>query len=140
MNNAVLFIKNLFERIKYRLQLAHNGKEEVSKVIWIIGGISYIVAFFLSKLILSIKIMFIKWIMAILIIVYFIWHIMAIRKCSPAKPKLTDEEKEARKKDHYNRFLRKLFLKEPITEWNSATFAIVVDLYVILVFAGYLFK
>lgn len=131
--------KNFFEILKSDFQKIQKGEENIDKVIWLWGGISYIAAFFISKLIILIKITFLKWIIAILVIVYFIWHILAVRRCSPKKPELTEEEKAALKKDRVNRFFRKLFLKEPITKWNSSKFSIVVDLYVIVVFFGYLF-
>lgn len=131
--------KNFLETIKNDFQKIQKGEEDLNKVIWLWGGLAYVASFFISKLVILVKLSFIKWIIAILVITYFIWHILAIRKCSPKNPELTEEEKAALKKDRVNRFFRKLFLREPITKWNSSTFSIVVDLYIIVVFFGYLF-
>lgn len=139
MQKITLCFKNFLEIIKTDFQRIQKGEENLNKVIWLWGGLAYIAAFFISKLVILIKIAFVKWLIAILAIIYFIWHILAVRRCSPKEPELTEEEKAALKKDRVNKFFRKLFLKEPITKWNASTFSIVVDLYIIVVFFGYLF-
>ncbi len=144
MEKIKSFFKNFFDhylpRAKHHFDLAMNGKEDLTIVLWVWGGGAYIFAFFIDKLILFVDMMFIKWVLTILMIVYFIWHIVVIRKCSPKKPEMSEEEKEEYKKDRNKRIVRKLLLKEPITKFNPSTVGIVIDLYVIVCFAEYLLK
>jgi hypothetical protein len=135
-----IILTKLSPQIKHHFDLVHEGKEDLIIVLWVWGGGAYLVSFFIDKFILITKIMFIKWILAILIMIYFIWHIFVIRRCSPKKAPLTAEEKELLKKDRVNRFFRKLFLREPLTKWNPAFIATVIDIYAIVYFMEYLIK
>ena len=132
------FIKNLFSKIKHHFNIAKKGKEDLVIVLWVWGGVAYILSFFINKIIIVANFMLIKWIIAILVIIYFIWHIIIIKKCSPQKTLLSKDEKKRLKKDRTKRFLRKLFLKEPITKWNPSLIATIIDLYIIIHFANYL--
>jgi hypothetical protein len=66
-----------------------------------------------------------------------------LRKCSPKKPKLTKEEKELlkeqSKKERGKKFLRKLFLQEPITQTDPVFVTMVIDIFFIAHFGGYIF-
>ena len=132
--------RKYFSLLKHHFIIAQKGEEDLAIVLWVWGGGAYLLSFFINNLILLTKIMFVKWVVAILIITYFIWHIVIVRKCTPKKPPLSKEEKERLKKDRVNRFFRKLFLKEPITKWNPSVIAIIIDLYVIACFLDYFIK
>ncbi|MFT5702938.1 MAG: hypothetical protein ACJAZX_000670 [Rickettsiales bacterium] len=131
------FSTNYFPKLKNSFGLASSGKEELNIVLWLWGGISYVVAFFANAIILSINIDLIQLILAIIIISYFIWHIIVIKRCSPKKIRLTKEEKIQLKNDRYKRWVRKLLLKESFTKSNPALVGMVIDLYIIVCFAGY---
>ena len=137
------FFGNLFEnhlpKIKRHFNLVCSGKEDLVIVMWVWGGSGYLLSFFINKLILFTHILLIKWLLSILVILYFAWHIFIIRKCSPKKNPLSKEEKERLKKDRTKRFFRKLFLKEP-AKWNPPLVATVLDLYVMVYFLEYLIK
>ena len=134
------FFNNYFPKIKHHFDLAQSGKEDLAIVLWIWGGAAYLASLFINKLVLFTNLMLLKWFLSILVIAYFVWHIIIIRKCSPKKVPLSKEEKEQFKKDRFNRFCRKLFLKEPITKWNPSLVATVIDIYVIVYFLEYLIK
>ncbi len=134
------FCKNHFSKIKHHFDLVQSGKEDLVIVLWVWGGGAYLLSFFINKFVLFINLSFIEWIISILVIAYFVWHIFIIRRCSPKKPPLSKEEKEKLKKDRSKRFLRKLFLKEPLTKWNPAIVAIAINLYIIIHFLEYLLR
>jgi hypothetical protein len=144
MTKIRLALKQFFERsfptIKHHFDLVHDGKEDLVIVLWIWGGGAYLATFFINKLILFTKLLVLKWLICLLVIAYFVWHIIIIRRCSPKKPPVSAEEKERLKKDRVKRFLRKLFLQEPFTKWDPAIIAMAIDLYVIVVFLEYLAK
>jgi len=144
MSKPNINIQELFGKylsiVKNHFNLAHNGKEELAIVLWVWGGGAYLISFFIDKLVLFISLLFVKWIISMLVIAYFVWHIIVIRRCSPKKPPLSLEEKERLKKDRFKRFLRKLFLKEPFTKWNPAVVATVIDLYIVVHFLEYLLR
>ena len=131
-------LRKYFSVLKHHFVIANQGKEDLIIVLWVWGGGAYLLSFFINKLLLLTTLIFAKWIIAILVIAYFVWHIVVIKKCSPKKPALSKEAKEKLKKDRARRFLRKLFLNEPITKWNPALVATVIDLYVIVCFIEYL--
>ncbi len=145
MTKITLALKQFFETkfpaIKRHFDLIRNGKENLTIVLWAWGGGAYFIAFFINKLIsLNGNLLILKWLLSLLVIAYFIWHILIIIKCSPKKPPLSNEEKELLKKDRFKRFLRKLFLQEPFTKWDPANVCKVIDLYVIVVFMEYLIR
>ncbi len=135
-----LFFEKHFPIIKRHFDLVHDGKEDLVIVLWVWGGAAYFASFFINKLVLFVNLILIKWSLSILVIAYFVWHIIIIRRCSPKKLPLSKEEQEQLKKDRFKRFLRKLFLKEPFTKWNPAVIATVIDLYIIVYFLEYLIK
>ncbi|MES2678075.1 MAG: hypothetical protein V4612_07195 [Pseudomonadota bacterium] len=135
-----LFCEKHFPKIKHHFDLVHDGKEDLVIVLWVWGGAAYFISFFINKLVLWINLILIKWFLSVLVIAYFVWHIFIIRRCSPKKPPLSQEEKERLKKDRFKRFCRKLFLKEPFTKWNPPIVATAIDLYVIVYFLEYLIK
>ena len=135
-----LFFESHLPKIKHHFDLVHDGKEDLVIVLWVWGGAAYLASFFINKLILFISIIFIKWVLSLLVIAYFVWHIIIIRRCSPKKPPLNKEEQDRIKKDRFKIFFRKLFLKEPFTKWNPSVVATVLDIYVIVYFLEYLLK
>jgi hypothetical protein len=134
------FFGKYYSTIKCHFDLVHKGKEDLAIVLWVWGGGAYLLSFFINKLVLFINLLFIKWIISILVIAYFVWHIIIIRRCAPKKPPLSAEEKEKLKKDRVKRFMRKLFLREPFTKWDPAIVGIAINFYVIVHFLEYLLK
>jgi hypothetical protein len=129
-----------FSEIKHHFDLVHTGKEDLVIVLWVWGGGAYLLSFFVNKLVLFINLLFLKWVISMLVIAYFVWHIFIIRRCSPKKPPLSPEEKEKLKKDRFKRFFRKLFLREPFTKWDPAVVGIAINLYIIVHFLEYLLR
>jgi len=135
-----LFFASHFPKIKHHLDLVRDGKEDLVIVLWVWGGAAYLSSFFISKIVIFVSLVFIKWLLSILVITYFVWHIIIIRRCSPKNPPLSKEEQERLKKDRFKIFCRKLFLKEPFTKWNPSVVATVLDIYIIVYFLEYLLK
>jgi hypothetical protein len=137
-------MQKLIVDVKNSFLAALRGEESLSKVTWYWGiPICFFAYFVADKLVKFVNLYVVDILISILMIAAFAFHIYVIRKCSPAKPKLTPEEKksakEKRKKEMFRKFMRKLFLKEPMTEWNSAIVFTAIDLLGIVCFASYLF-
>jgi hypothetical protein len=66
-----------------------------------------------------------------------------LRKCKPKKPQLSAEEKkllkEEAKKERGKKILRKLLLQEPFTQTDPIFVTMVLDLFFIAHFGGYIF-
>jgi hypothetical protein len=133
---------NIFFNIKNSFLRAWRGEENIAYVIWYWGVASLPIAYLLTKLIIFNKIIAIDILISLLVIIYYIWHIIVLQRCSPKIPKLTKEEKERFKEEHkgelFKHFTKKLLLQEPITKWNSTSFFTVLDLYIITVYSGYI--
>ena len=132
-------MKNLFKTIENSFTQATKGTESLNNVIRYWGIIAYLVTYFIvNKAVIAIDIHFIEVSISVLTIVYFSWHIFAIRKCSPKKVKLSKEEKKRKKiENKHNRaksIMKKLLLQESISKWNSVKMAIVMDLFCIATF------
>ena len=110
-------MKEIFSKIEASFKKANKGEETLSHMIWWWGAIGYVVAFFIAdKLIKAIDFRSVDIAISLLMSIYFVWHIYAVKKCAPKKPKLSAEEKaklhaESRK-EIGKKFLRKLFLQE----------------------------
>ena len=112
---------------------------------WRWGVISYLLAYFVVDYIIKINsVRALDVIISMIMVIYFAWHIYALRKCAPKKPKLTTSEKkeirQQRKKELPKKLLRKLFLKEPMTKWNPITVATVIDVFSLAIFLGHVGK
>jgi hypothetical protein len=132
--------KAILTKVKKSFFLASEGKEDLQIVLWGWGVAAYVVSFFVNKLVMYSNPPIVKWIISILAIAYFIWHIYVIKKCSPKKIPLTQEEKEKLKKERLKRISDKLLLKKPISKWNPAYAEIAFDLYLIVCFGEYLLR
>lgn len=137
-------MRELFAKIEDSFKRAMRGEEKVNNIIWLWGAISYVLAFFVAdKMIKSVDLFSFDVVISSVMIIYFIWHFYVLRKCTPKKPKLTKEEKELLKeqarKERGKKFFRKLFLQEPITETDPVFVTMVIDLFFIAHFGGYIF-
>ena len=138
-------MNDLLNKIEKSFIAITKGEESLHNIIWWWGAVGYLVAYFIANQIIKISdSASVDMAVSIVMSVYFIWHIYAVVKCSPKKPKLTKEEKklaqiEARK-DFGKKFMRKLLLKEPLTKWNSNSITIAIDLLCISQFATYIFR
>jgi hypothetical protein len=135
-------MKNFLDKIKISFINSTKGLESFSIVTWGWGVFFYFLAYyFFDKLLIKINAKMLDRATAILVIIYFIWHIYATIKCAPKVPKLSKEEKEQLKIQNggsSKAILRKLFLQEPITKMNPRNILIVIDLYFILHFYSYI--
>lgn len=138
-------MKDILNKIESSFKLSLSGKESVSVLIrwWGIGG--YLVSYFIVNKIIEVnKFRFIVVVFAILMCAYFVWHIYALRKCSPKKPELSKEEKaklkEEARRNFARRFFRKLFLQESISEWNPVFITMMIDVFCIAHFLSYIVR
>ena len=136
----------ILNKIDSSFRASLRGEESVHNLIWWWGVGGYLAAYFLiDKLIEINNNRAIDTIISTLAAIYFAWHIYALKKCSPKKPKLSKEEKkkiraEARR-NFAKSFMRKLFLQEPISDnWDPVFITMVIDLFCIASFLGYLTK
>lgn len=123
---------NLLKVVEKSFTEATKGRENLNIVIWYWGIIAYLVAYFIANnTINAININFVEITISVLMVIYFIWHIYVIKKCSPKKIKLSKEEKKRQKiENRQNRIksiMKKFLLQEPMTKWNSVKVAIVMD-------------
>lgn len=126
---------DIWFKVKNSFLLSLKGKEELRVIIRWWGILGYLFFYFVvSKLVRFSDFALLNYFFSILAILYFSWHIFALKKCEPKKKKPSKEEKQQRRKDLPKRFLRKLFLQEPVTQWNTVTVLIALDLLYILMF------
>lgn len=138
MSNVILKIEDSFKR-------AIKGEESVNIIIWWWGVIAYLFAYFVvDKMIKSIDIRAIDILVSLIAVIYFCWHFYVLRKCRPKKPKLSKEERKIQKmknrKEFGKKFLRKLFLQESITKWDPILITLVIDVFCIAHFFGYVIR
>ena len=135
-------MKNFLNKIKKSFINSSKGLENFSVITWGWGALSYIVSYFIfNKLIYLINSKFFDYSLAILLIIYFIWHFYVAIKCYPKAPKLTKEEKEKLKLERggaSKSFMRKLFLQEPITKMNTRNMLCAIDILAILHFYSFI--
>jgi hypothetical protein len=135
-------MNHFLKKIKLSLINSTNGTESYAVVSWIWGGLFYFIfLFFAEDFVRNYKFDFIGKSLSALIVLYSIWHIYAVIKCAPKKPKLTEEEIKILKLNRpsfLNSFSRKLFLQEPITKIESKRILILIDAYLIVHFFGFI--
>ena len=136
-------MKNILRKIKASFKRAMRGEEKIDYIIWRFGAVFYVSAIFIiDKLIKKVDIIYLDMSLAALAVTYAIWHLYVLIKCKPKKPKLSKAEKKELKakarKDLGKKFLRKLFLQEPLTKTNPIFLTAVIDLFFISHFLGYM--
>lgn len=135
----------LLNKIETSFKAATKGQESLHNMIWWWGVMGYLIAYFIIDKIIKVNnFIAIDVIISLLATVYFIWHIYALKKCSPKKPKLSKEEKrkmrEEARKNFGKSLARKLFLQESITKWDPVFITMVLDLFCIANFLGYVVR
>lgn len=138
-------MSNVISKIEDSFTRAMKGEESVNIVIWWWGIIAYLFAYFvLDKTIKAVDIRAIDILISLLATIYFCWHFYILRKCRPKQPKLSKEEKKIQKmknrKEFGKKFLRKLFLQESITKWDPILITLVIDVFCIAHFFGYVIR
>jgi hypothetical protein len=136
---------DIFHKIETSFKASLRGEENVNNLIYLWGVISYLIAFLVfNKAIRFFHSYYVGAVLSVIAICYFAWHIYALKKCSPKKIKLSKEEKEKireENKDTVSKSIaRKLFLQEPITKWNPVFVTMVIDVFCIAQFLGYILK
>ena len=134
-----------FNKIETSFKAATKGEESVHNMIWWWGVCGYMVAFFIVNRIVKVSdSIIIDIIVSLLMVIYFVWHFYAMRKCAPKKPKLSKEEKkklrEEARKDLGKKLARKFFLQESITKWDPIFIVLVIDVFSIATFLQYLIR
>lgn len=130
-------------KVKTSFKNATDGKETTSNLIFKWAIPSYLISYFIvNKAILAVNSTFFDLLLSILAIIYFAWHIYALRKCSPKKAKidkkkLSDKEKRELGRERRRRFIRKLLLKESISKWDPIFMTYVMDIFCIAHFVSY---
>jgi predicted membrane protein len=138
------FLNKIKIKIKESFAKSWAGKEDYQIITHWWGILAYIITFFvLNPIINANPFGIIDLIIAAIIIIYFILHIIFLRKNKASKPKLSKEEKEKLAKiaemSKSKRFARKLFLQESITKWRPGMVYGAIDLLIILEFYKYLY-
>jgi hypothetical protein len=138
-------MKEFLDKVSFSFAKATHGEESVSRMIWWWGALGYLIAFFIAnKLVREINIRSVDIVISVMVMLYFAWHMYAIKKCAPKKPKLTPEEKKKLKTERRNNLgksvARKLLLQEPLTKWDPVSIVMMIDLLCITHFFSYIFR
>lgn len=136
-------MNQLLQKVKNSFKAAMKGEESTSNLIKWWGIVSYLVSYFIINRIIKINdIRAIDVIISALAVIYFAWHIYVLKKCSPKKPILTKEEKKLlrikARQEFKRKLLRKVFLQEPISEWNPVFVSMAVDVFSLVTFLRYI--
>lgn len=133
----------VLNKIKHSFIESTKGRESFNVVIWMWGGLFYLISFIIIEPKMSyVYNSFFAKTVAIFVIFYALWHFYVSIKCAPKKPVLTKEEKqlEKMKKDSfYSSISKKLFLQEPITKMNPRNILVLLDLYIIIHYIGFIY-
>lgn len=137
-------MKEVFLNIEESFKRIMRGEEPLSKVIWSWGLFAYIISFFIfDHFVKVVDYRSFDIVISLLTVIYFSWHVYALVKCNPKKPKLSEEEKRQlklkSKMERGKRILRKLFLQESLTQTNPAVVCAAVDFFFIAHFGNYIF-
>jgi len=130
--------------IKESFALASKGKEEVGILVWRWAPMSYLVTYFIFyQMVKMFGMGFFSGLISLLVILFYIWHMVAIIRCSPKKKKLSKVEKKQKKliesgSGVAKTLTKKLILQEPWFKTKNSSVVIVIDLLVITTFAEYL--
>jgi len=138
-------MSEIFSKIDASFKAAIKGEESTSILIRWWGIIAYVVTFFvIDRIVMKVDNRAVDVAFSSLVVIYFVWHIFVLKKCSPKKPKLSKEEKaylkQQARKDLGKKILRKLLLQESLTKWEPVTVTIVIDIIFITQFLGYIIK
>jgi len=135
-------MKDLIHKVDASFRASLKGQENISVLIRWWGFLGYAFFYFvIDSAILKINIAFIDLVLSWIGVIYFLWHIFVMIKCSPKKPKLTPEEKKKLREEKLRNapraFMRKLLLQESITKWNPVAMTIAADILFFANFLGY---
>lgn len=137
-------MNKILHKIEDSFKRSLKGEETTDHLIYWWGIISYVVAFLVNKILKNLHVYFLNAGISAVLVAYFVWHIYALKKCSPKKPPLTKEEKrELRAKNRQElprKIMRKLLLQESFTKWDPVFVTMVVDAFCIAQFMGYIIK
>jgi hypothetical protein len=137
-------MNEILDKIEASFRASLRGEESVHTLIYRWGLFSWIAAYFIvNKLIMLIDIRFFDIVISIIAAGYFIFHIYVLRKCTPKKPKLSEEEKqkikEEARKDLGKKIVRKFLLQESIRQWDPVFATTLIDLFCVAHFLDYVF-
>jgi len=135
-------LNELLNKIELSFKASLKGEETIHNLIWWWGFVGYFVFYFIvDKIIKMTDVRIVDVALSAVGMIYFLWHIYAMRKCSPKKPKISKEEKKRLRAEAWNnaprKFWRKLTLQEPISKWNPIAMTIAADLLFFVQFLGY---
>ncbi len=137
-------MNEIFNKIEASFKRSLRGEENLDRLIYLWGILSYIAAFLINKILKNLHIYFLNASISAVLVAYFVWHIYALKKCSPKKPQLTKEEKRQlraeKRKELPKKIMRKMLLQESFTKWDPIFISMVVDAFCIAQFIGYIIK
>ena len=122
---------------------AWSGKEKLNNIFLWWGGVAYIICYFiLDPLMKASQFKAVDITISMIVTIYFIFHIILIKKNSPKKPKLSKKEqaklKEEKKRNIGKTLIRKLLLKEPLTKFRPGLMFGAIDFLIITTYIGYI--
>lgn len=137
MNKLLGLIKSVLEVLKGEFKKASNGKMTLNEVLLKWNLSSLLIFWFIFRHVRFKPVVFV-------LMVYFMWVIYAIQKCSPKlsrkekkkikeeKASISDDEKRKQKKQKKKELFDKITLRRPWKEFNAKRTSIVLNLLVIL--------
>lgn len=139
----MILIHNFLNKIKHSFIESTKGRESFSVVTWMWGGLFYFITIMLIEpRISSSYVGFFGRFLSSLIVLYALWHFYVSIKCAPKKLALSKEEKKLEKMKQtsfFSSISKKFFLQEPITKINPRNILVLLDLYIVIHFAGLIF-
>lgn len=136
-------VQEYITKIENSFRASNKGEEKINIVLYYWGLISY--AFFylvVNQLILAVNNKVFDIVLSSIGMIYFLWHLFAIMKNKPKKPKLSKEEKKRLRAEYWHNapksFMRKLLLQEPLSKWNPVAMEVAVDLLFLVHYFGYI--
>jgi len=141
-NKALVKLLAIAKKIFLLLEKVSQYPKTINSLAFLWGAPVYLLAMISAK-ILRFTPSFFDIIISFVLVFYFIWHIIEVKKIKPKKPKLNKEEKLkilAKGQQKGSPFLRKLLLKEAIFKFNPYLVLIVIDIIFIAHFSPIIFS
>ncbi len=136
------YLNDILNKVETSFKASLKGEETIHNLIWWWGFIGYFVFYVIvDKIIKMVDIRMVDVALSSVGMIYFVWHIYVMKKCSPKKPKISKEEKKRLRAEAWHNapgaFWRKLTLQESISKWNPIAMTIAMDLLFFVQFLGY---
>lgn len=140
-NKVLVQLFAITKKIFLLLEKVSQYPKTINSLAFIWGVPAYLLAMISAK-ILRFTPSFFDITISFVLLFYFIWHIIEVKKIKPKKSKLNKEENLkilAKEQQKGSPFLRKLLLKESIFKFNPYVVLIVIDIIFIAHFSQIIF-